>query len=1461
MPRRRSDIGRRTRQINYVRHARSRRTEEEHAAENEQVRNHSSRVRENITQEQRQMRSEERRVAYRRVRSATRATNRMTFLRLAFDYDPTIDYNSHRNIDIGNMDKVCAHCQALKYETEAPGLCCVNGQVKLTPLQQAPEPLLTLVSGTTSQSKHFLTNIRKYNSCFQMTSFGADKIITDHFMPTFKVQGQIYHTVGSLLPISDEQHKFLQIYFLGSSDDEVNTRCAITSGIRRQIVESLQMLLDQHNQLVKLFKTAIDRMPSDNHKIVIRADKTPGGEHSRRFNAPTINEIAIVIGGDQFEARDIVLHRRNDTLQRVSETHRSYDALQYPILFWQGDDGYHFHLKMINPTTGTETTKKISCMNYYAYRLMIRENGDNHILKCRQLFHQYVVDMYAKIETERLLFIRLNQRQLRSEEYIHLRDAINTDGNANNVGRITILPSTYTGSPRHMHEYAQDAMSYVRHYGRPDLFITFTCNPTWNEIKQCLLPGQSHTDRHDITARVFKQKLKSLMGLIVKYNVFGSVRCWMYSIEWQKRGLPHAHILIWCMDKIQPNEVDGIICAEIPDSAIDSELFQIITKNMIHGPCGALNLHSPCMIDGKCSKRYPKQFIPETITGNDGYPLYRRRSTHDNGKSIMVKVRNNDVEIDNRWIVPYSPLLSKIYKAHINVEYCNSVKSIKYICKYVNKGSDMAIFGVAPENNLDEIRQYQLGRYISSNEAIWRIFAFPIHERYPTVVHLAVHLENGQRVYFTTENVFERAAQPPATTLTAFFALCQTDDFAGTLLYSEVPRYFTWNATRKTFERRKQGKPVTGHPQLFSSDALGRLYTVHPNMAECYYLRLLLITVRGPTSFHSLRTVNGVLCESYRDACQHLHLLENDEHWDNSLHEASLTASSYQMRTLFAIIISTCFPSRPVQLWEQHKDAMTDDILHQARNASEHTELQYTAEMYNQSLIYIEDMCLMMANKLLNQLGLPSPNRTITEVCNREIQRETQYDTNALHTFVQDNITNMNQQQTHVYNTIMQAINENNGELYFLDAPGGTGKTYLIALILATVRSNGNIALAIASSGIAATLLDGGRTAHSALKLPLNMQLTETPTCNISKTSAMAKVLQQCKIIIWDECTMAHKKSLEALDRTLRDLRTNQQPFVNAIILLAGDFRQTLPVIARSTPADQLNACLKSSHLWRLFHKLSLTVNMRVQLQNDASANSFASQLLDVGNGKCATDNTTGLITLPADFCVTTESQEELIASVYPNIVDNYTNHQWLSDRAILAAKNKDVSDINIEIQNKLSGQTNIYKSIDCVMDPDEAVNYPIEFLNSLDLPGTPPHILQLKIGVPIILLRNLHQPRLCNGTRLAVKQLLNNIIEATILSGKYKGENVLIPRIPIIPSDMPFEFKRIQFPVRLAFAMTINKSQGQSLQVCGLHLEPPCFSHGQLYVGCSRVGKPSSLFIFTHAKTKKNIVYERALQ
>lgn len=258
----------------------------------------------------------------------------------------------------------------------------------------------------------------------------------------------------------------------------------------------------------------------------------------------------------------------------------------------------------------------------------------------------------------------------------------------------------------------------------------------------------------------------------------------MFYVFWQKRGLPHVHILLWLQQRITPDKLDSVVSAEIPDPDQESYLYAIIKANISHGPCGTLNNKSPCMKAGSCSKKFPRPFLRETQTGEDSYPKYRRRAPQDGGFTVEV----GGMTIDNRWVVPYNPVLSRTVEAHINVEYCNSVKSIKYICKYVNKGSDQATFAL--ENDRDEVRLYESGRYISSSEAVWRILSFPIHERFQTVFHLAIHLENGQRVYFNKDDSHRLTniiSNPPKTTLLAFFDLCKVDCFSKTLLYVQFP--------------------------------------------------------------------------------------------------------------------------------------------------------------------------------------------------------------------------------------------------------------------------------------------------------------------------------------------------------------------------------------------------------------------------------------------------------------------------------------------------------------------------------------------------------------------------------------------------------------------------------------------------------------------------------------------------
>lgn len=369
------NIGRRTRNAQGVHTHRLNSTAEDQLTDTANLRDRVANLRANENQERRNERLRANALRQRQARQRVtdahrvheqqrlqvhRALTRASLLRLAFEYESDIDYSSHPKIVIGAMDKECQHCHAFKYKGESAGFCCASGKVVLPPLNSPPEPLKTLLAGATPQSKLFLRKIRKFNSCFQMTSFGATKIIQNeggrNFESTFKIQGQVYHQIGSLISMPDADPKFLQIYFMGDEEQQINTRCQynhIEQMEEREIVGTLEPFLRNHNHLVQLFNTVSNRLQNDNYMIVIKADKVPSGEHAGRYNAPTVNEVAVVMVGDAHERRDIRIQRRDNTVQIIQDSHRCYDALQYPLIFWEGEDGYHFNIKQRNPETGT----------------------------------------------------------------------------------------------------------------------------------------------------------------------------------------------------------------------------------------------------------------------------------------------------------------------------------------------------------------------------------------------------------------------------------------------------------------------------------------------------------------------------------------------------------------------------------------------------------------------------------------------------------------------------------------------------------------------------------------------------------------------------------------------------------------------------------------------------------------------------------------------------------------------------------------------------------------------------------------------------------------------------------------------------------------------------------------------------------------------------------------------------
>lgn len=303
-----------------------------------------------------------------------------------------------------------------------------------------------------------------------------------------------------------------------------------TTTIRADIVEHIKTELDLCNPYVKQFRRAAEMLHSPNKctlKMVLLGNRKHDG---RTYNLPTASEVAALIVGDideSFSVRDVIIEEVSGDLQYINELHAAYLPLQYPLLFPYGEDGYRDNIMHREETLiSTKSTKRVSIREWVAYKLMFRKIERSPLLHATKLFQQFIVDTYTMIESQRLLWCRMHQKELRVDLYKGISEALmsgETDASA--IGKRVILPSSFTGGARYMLSNYQDAIAICQTMGYPDLFITYTCNPSWPEITRiCDQMNLCPNDCPQILSRMFFMKLRSLMKVLRAGKLFGKLR-------------------------------------------------------------------------------------------------------------------------------------------------------------------------------------------------------------------------------------------------------------------------------------------------------------------------------------------------------------------------------------------------------------------------------------------------------------------------------------------------------------------------------------------------------------------------------------------------------------------------------------------------------------------------------------------------------------------------------------------------------------------------------------------------------------------------------------------------------------------------------------------------------------------------------------------------------------------------
>ena len=985
-----------------------------------------------------------------------------------------------------SANRQCSICGVVLLTGEKAGFCCGpngNRYLSVQPLPPLPDEFNIFL-----QSPDISGLSRKLNLIFSFAAMESTHAFPTPGNPSFiAVAGRIYHRVR----LRRKANTAVRWMLYDGFEDSLIPHRTHTQVIPPSWIEAVRTSLTLYNPFVS-------------NVLSLRTLRL---QDPTQFNSASIviqdsgnAEIAAVMCYEntlrsEIAPRSLLISTVDKRSQRIHTVSRLWEPMAYPLLFPHGTLGWG--LRPLTPQDPfsiivDDVDSDAATTQIWHYRARLLREPRFAIFG--RLTNEYIVDMFSRELDARLTYIRSNKERIRAQEQdaalMGHEDVQDTDN--------VYLPASFLGSNRWSSNQIADSLTIAAVYGPPTFFVTFTCNGDWPEIRSCLRPGQTYTDLPVVVCRVFKQKLSRLMTIFrTMFPNAGQLLYAIQRVEFQKRGLPHAHILLkYATDCVSPDDIDRVISARIPEAADNAE---IVHRFMLHPT------HSSSVINHvPPSAENPLKYCEKWKNGarmcRFGYPKPPQQQTSlDSSNRVLYRREQGD-----SFVVPHClPLLRK-FECHMNVEIAGCGQLFQYLFKYIHKGildyfheyigvniivgPDRARFRIRTEDNgdadeapINEIDDYWNGRYLTSTEAAWRILGYNITQKTPSVTALPVHLPDSLH----HQRYHRSNSSPTLSNLEHYFARPN-----GTFLDGTVQRRFKDLRYTEYFSRfrlQKFKNANAGRPGLFleqptsqgafpmhvvqrdsSRPHLSRLQSIHVSRGELFYLRSLLLSRPG-ISWVDLRTIDGMVYPSFQAACIALGLFADKNEAQVCMQEAVETLRTpQQLRILFVHLLTNSCVGTPLQLWNDFREKISEDLI---------VDAAYNIEQgCNQALRALGSF-LQSHGKVLGDYGLPQPVADENEV-ERELRHWSEQ-TTALRHQVNLSLSMFNNEQREIFVQIQYAILHNEPLLMFIDGKAGRGKTFLVNTLCAWVRSTARIVLPTATSAFAAQLYPGGRTTHS----------------------------------------------------------------------------------------------------------------------------------------------------------------------------------------------------------------------------------------------------------------------------------------------------------------------------------------------------------------------------------------------